>query len=56
MKRLNSQQIEFILGQIKSLELQYPGSSVYFDIGENRVIIEYPLPKDFYKIKAVLNL
>jgi hypothetical protein len=53
MKEANLEQLEYIIGQMRSLQEQYPKAKVVYDFEERRVLITFPLPEDFVKIKDI---
>lgn len=48
MKSLTVTEIEFVLGKMKQLQKDHPKAIVVYDVEANRVLITYPLPKEFY--------
>lgn len=53
MKNLTVEQLEYILGQMKTLQSEHPKANVIYNIEQNGVQIIYPLPKDYYKIHGL---
>jgi hypothetical protein len=48
--KLNEFDLEFILGQIKTLKKEHPKAEVVYNVDEKCVQILYPLPKDYLKL------
>lgn len=50
---LSQTEIEYILEQMKSCKREHPKAKVYYDTVKRQVVISYPLPDDFMRIKDV---
>jgi len=55
MKNLTEEQLEIILSQIRWAKNEHPKANVVYDKEEQRVIIYYPLPKDFTDLRIKSN-
>jgi hypothetical protein len=47
-KDLTTEEVGFIYGQMKSLEVQHPKAKIKYDLERNEVLITYQLPADFH--------
>ena len=52
-KKATIQQIEFLLGIMKSAQAEHPKATIYYDWENTEMRITYPLPNDFNKIKDI---
>ena len=53
MKKLNEQQLDMILKQVRELQQQHPKAEVFYDIDRGGIQVIYPLPNDFYRLQSV---
>lgn len=53
MKKLNTQQIECALQEMKRLEAEHPRANIFLDMDTGGIGISYPLPKDFWEITKI---
>lgn len=55
MKKLYSDHLDILLGELKRMEHEHPKANVYYDMEAGGIQVVYPLPKDFYKLNKERN-
>jgi hypothetical protein len=55
MKDLQIEQMEILLGEMKSCKRENPKAKVVYDLERNEILITYPLPIDFNKFRKHNN-
>lgn len=53
MRRLNIEQLELALTQMKHLKIQHPKANILLDMDTGGVIVSHPLPQDFWEINKI---
>ena len=48
-KEITILQLEYLLEEMKRLQIEHPNAVVLYDVERTRIEITYPLPKDFPK-------
>ncbi len=46
-KILNIDDLELLINCINTCKEEHPKANIFYNIGEDRIVIEYKLPKDF---------
>ena len=54
-EELTEEEIEYILAELKRLKKEHPKANVVYNTEKSRIIIFYPLPRDFWQIKNLTN-
>lgn len=50
MKKMTIEQIRYVLKQMEECQEQNPKAIIKLEIESGAIVIEFPLPKDYFKI------
>lgn len=53
MKQLAISTMQMILGEMERLQKEHPKATVLYDQERDQILITYPLPVDYFKLKEV---
>lgn len=51
--KANIEQLEFLIAQMRAMQIEHPKATVYYDWENREIRITYPLPHDFDKFMSI---